>query len=105
MRQDLLDALKLREESVQFGGNTLIVREAASAADLGTEKGDPDIIYKLMIACIFEADGTTPALSMEDLPALKAGSRAKVGKLVDATLRVNGLDAEDNAGKSEANPA
>jgi hypothetical protein len=102
MRADILEAIKLREEPVKLAGSTLIVRELSSAADLGATKGDPDIFYRLMMACVFEEDGVTPAMTAEDIPALKAGSRKKLAPLVLAVQRVNGLDAEDDAKKSEA---
>jgi hypothetical protein len=104
MRADILEAIKPREEQVQFAGNTLLVRELASAAEIGAAEGDPDLFVKLMVACIFEADGTTPAMTAEDLPALKAAGRGRLAPLVLAVRRVNGMDLEGDAKKSETGP-
>lgn len=104
MHQDILEAIKVREEKITFAGHVLVVREASNAAEIG-QKGDADIVYRLMVACLFEEDGQTPALSEADITALKAGGRKRVGELVDAVLRVNGLNAEEEVKKPEAGPA
>lgn len=110
MRAEFLDLIKLREERITFGGRPLIVRELHSAAEVGTGKDDPDIFYRLMVCCIYEAEEVTPgvfqagpqALTVDDIPHLKAGSRKKLAPLIHAVQRVNGLDVEEEVKNSEA---
>lgn len=114
MLKEIQEALARRQETVEFHGRVLVVREVAEAAELGiTEKGDPDAFYKIVIGSVFignvvkEAEGEKPAvyeagepaLTLEDLPTLKEGSRRALRPLLAAVSRVNGLDAEAEAKK------
>jgi hypothetical protein len=99
MRSEIAEAIKPREEEILFAGHKLIVRELPSAADLSVEE---DAGYRLLVACTFEADGVTPAMTAEDIPALRAGSRKKLAPLVEAVHRVNGFDGAGDVKKSDA---
>jgi len=104
MRDDLLQAIKPREETVKLGELTLVLRELQTASDVSEFKDDGDRAYKLLVLCAFHEDGT-PAFSDDDIPALKAASKSKVGMLTGPLMRVNGFDIEENVKNSEADPS
>lgn len=103
MLPEIAEALKPREEVIEFAGRKLVARELASAAKLPQGGEDLDAGYRMMVACIYLEDGT-PALEEADLPALKAAGSKRIAPLMEAVMRVNGLDATGEAGKSEAGP-
>lgn len=101
MREELLAALAPREEKLELGGQRLVARELESAADVEAFKDGVDFTYKLIVRCTFGEDGER-AFSDEDIPALKKASNKKLGPLVKAVHRVNGLLVEDEVKNSEA---
>lgn len=103
MLQDLLEAIKPREERVELAGHVFLVRELSSAAEFAGVAGDPDIFFRLVVACTFDEAGAR-ALTSDDIPALREGSRKKLAPLLSAVQRVNGLDTEDEVKKSETGP-
>ena len=101
MLADLLEAIQPRQEQVVLGGHMLVVREMQSAADVGFMHDNEDLSYKLMVRCVFDEAGM-PAFDEADIPALKAGAKAKLLPLMEAVNRVNGFDAVAEAKNSVA---
>ena len=103
MRDDLLAAIKPREETVKLGKNVLTVRELETAADVAAFQDGGDMAYKLLVRCTFDAEGAS-AFTDDDIPAIKRGSKVRLAGLIAAVIRVNGFDAEDNVKNSAAVP-
>ncbi len=109
MLQEILDAIKCREETVDFLGRKVLVREINSAAPLGGTPEEEraleasgiaagDLVYwRVFVRAVLDAETQAPIFSLVNIPALEAGSRSKLLSLVRAVNRTNGLDAEDNA--------
>lgn len=104
MLKEIAEALKPREERVVLAGHTLVVREVANAAKFGDGAERDDIFYHLMVASVFTEDGK-PALTVEDIPTLKASGRGVMAALTMAVTRVNGMDFKGETEKSEAGPS
>lgn len=104
MIRELLEHLQRREERVEIGGVTLVVRELESAADVASlrVKDATERNHRLIVLCTFDAEGKTRVFSDEDVPALMAGSKVKLNPLIDAVARVNGFDEEANRKNSPA---
>ena len=103
MRRELSEAIKPREERIEFGGLTLIVRELATSADVTAFQDNADMTYKLVVRSTFDEAGE-PAFSDEDIPALKAGAKFALLPLITAVTRVNGFALEKNVKNSAAAP-
>lgn len=101
MLKEIAEALKPREEVVTIGGVKLLVREMPAATDL--TKGDDNSFFNIMVLSIFTEDGQ-PAMTAEDIPALKLAGLNTMSTLMSAVQRVNGLDVKGETGKSEAGP-
>lgn len=104
MLQDIYDALKVREEKIQFAGREIVVRELDGAADVAAFEDDTDLKWKLLVRCAFDLDGKA-LFTDSDIHDLKAASRIKLRSLVEAVNRVNGFAVEDEAKNSAAAPA
>lgn len=104
MLDDILSAIKPREEKVELGGHTLTVRGLASAADVTAMQDNADLTYKLVVRCVFDAEGR-PVFTDAHIPSLKGGAKAKLAPLIAAVCRVNGFDVEGDAKNSGAAPA
>lgn len=104
MKPEDQEFLAGREERVKLGSRTVIVRELTSAIDLPLLAGDADASYRLLVRSVFE-EGGEPTFTDADIPALKAASRRRVSRLLDATVRVNGLDVEEEEKNSVAAPS
>jgi hypothetical protein len=102
--QDILDAIKPREERVTLGGHVLVVREIAIAADVAFMQDNADLTYKLVVRCVFDEAGE-PAFDESDIPGLKKAGKTKLLPLIEAVNRVNGFDIEHEAKNSSAAPA
>lgn len=98
---DLLQLLQAREERVTLEGVTLLVREVPAAADTAAFLQEGDFIFKLLVASTFNEAGAA-AFTYEQVPALKNASKLKLRPLLEAVLRVNGLDAEVEVKNSAA---
>ena len=122
MLKDLEELLRAREQTVDLGPHKLVVRECASAADLvgdATQFDKETVSWRLLIACTFEAklakeaegdnpavyEAGEPAFTADDIPALKASSKWKLGPLIAAVNKVNGFDVAAEAKNSVAAPA
>ena len=101
MLSDLVDFLKQREERIKLGGRALVVRELSSAGDTEPMRDGVDVAWKVLVRCTFLESGES-AFSDEDIPALKASSASKLGVLINAVNRVNGLNVEEEVKNSEA---
>ena len=98
-----LEGFKRRSASVESGGKTFVVRELPTAADVVNMRDDPDHSLRVLVACVFEADGVTPAFSVEDIPDIKKETGLhSMMKLVTAVHSVNGLNLEAEVKNSEA---
>ena len=104
MLEALKNALAPMEEKVSIGGVELVVREMPHAADVVALEDQTDLGYKILVRCVFDADGA-PVFSDEDIPALKAAGKLKLAPLMKACNKVNGLLVEEAAKNSEAAPA
>ena len=113
MLEDLLEAIRPREERVKLGGRVLVVKELATAADVASMRDNKDLDYKLVVRCVFlgepgaEPDSWVagpPAFAEDDIPALKAGAKTKLVPLLEAVNRVNGFDIEAEEKNSAAVP-
>lgn len=98
--EELLKALAAREETVVLAGRTLVVREMDVAADVTAFQDQADTVFKLITRCVFDADGK-PVFQDSDIPALKKSASRKLMPVVEAVMRVNGMDAADNEKKSD----
>jgi hypothetical protein len=103
MLKELAEFITPREEKIKIGDQTLVVRELSTAADTASMLDQTDINYKFLVRCVFLETGE-PAFDEADIPALKAGSRAKLSPLFVAVNRVNGFDIEAEAKNSSAAP-
>lgn len=103
----MLEALKValapREEKVELGGVALTVREMPSAASVEAMRDNKDLGYKLLVRCVFDAEGKL-AFDDADIEALKMSAKMKLAPLLAAVNRVNGLAVEDEAKNSDAGP-
>lgn len=104
MIEELIAALKAREEVVELGGHKLTVRELETAADVAAFQDNNDLQLKLVVRCVFDAEGR-PVFTDEDIPALRGTSKTRFAPLLAAVNRVNGFDVEDGAKNSAAAPA
>lgn len=87
MKQELLDALKCREEKIEIAGRTVIVRELAAGDATESLIDNPDAAYKLLTLCVFDEAGNR-IFSDDDIPALKATSRGYVKALMGVVNRI-----------------
>lgn len=101
MHDDILAAIRPREEPVTVGGLKLVVREMAHAADVASFDDNADLTYKLVVRCVFDEAGA-PVFTDDDIPALKAAAKVRLAELVAAVTRVNGFDLAGNAKNSGA---
>ena len=103
MKEDIFAALAPREERLELGGHTLIVREIASAADVVVFQDNADMTYKLIVRCVFDEAGEA-VFTDGDIARLKSGAKAKLLPLIQAVSRVNGYAIEENLKNSAAAP-
>jgi hypothetical protein len=113
MLQAIEQALKVREESVEFLGRNYLVREINATEQLGFEKDELDELRKatgglsdaqllgwsIFIHSVRDAETGELAFTANEIPMLARGSRSKLAGILSAANRVNGLDGEDNAKK------
>lgn len=100
-----LELFKRREEVVSFGSKNLLVRELATAVDLADMRDKPDYNLRMIVLCVFEEDGVTPAFAIEDLPDMKTHTALfRLADLVKVVSRVNGADQDAVIKNSEAVP-
>lgn len=104
MLAELIAALAPREERITLAGHALVVRELAVAADVSAMQDNVDLTWKLVVRCVFDEAGAA-VFTDADIPALKAGSKARLQPLINAVVRVNGMDIEAEAKNSPAAPA
>jgi hypothetical protein len=104
MLEDIRAAIAPREERLELGGKTLVVKELACAADVAAFSEPEDMVYKLLVRCAFDESGAL-VFTDADIPMLKAGARRAMLPLIEAVNRVNGFDLEANVKNSEAAPA
>lgn len=104
MRKEDHDFLAAREETMQWNGREITVREMGTAADLLLFREQGDFKLKFAIRCCFEKDGK-PVYDDADLPFLKAAPYTKMKPLLDVVDRVMGFNVEDEGKKSSASPS
>ena len=110
MLKEISEYLKPRQEEFSFCGLKLICRELHCAAEplikaktqeeFDAALKDTDLL--VAIGSVFHAEGDKaglPLFTLEDLPELKAASRARFQPILEVVRRVNGQDAEANAKK------
>lgn len=102
-KQAILAALAPQEERLELWGHTLVIRELASAADVVRVEDDDNLTYHFIVRCTFDEAGE-PLFTDDDIPQLKACSKAKLLPIIEAVSRVNGLWVNGNAKNSEAAP-
>ena len=73
----------LRQISVDEAAAIRAAAKGATGAEFG---------LRLVVATLAQEDGT-PMLTLDDLPALRSAADAKMGKLVERVLEVNGYKA------------
>lgn len=91
MRDELLNFLARREETITVGGVPLIVREIGESTDTTQFRDGVDSLYKFIVLCVFTADGE-PAFSDADIPRLKNAGKVRLREIAAAVGRVNGWD-------------
>jgi hypothetical protein len=101
MLTELFEFLKAREERITIGGQTLVIKEMTGNADRKPLTDGVDVDWKILVRCVFKEDGGQ-LFSDADIPKLKDSGTTKVGPLLKAVYRVNGLDVEAEAKNSEA---
>ena len=104
MRDDILSALEARQESVEFAGKQVTVRELDCVADLPSADNGLEFSLRLIVACVVDAQGA-PVFTDEDLPRLRKSARKRIKPLIDAVMRVNGFSLESETKNSGAAPA
>ena len=87
-REKALAALTPREDKIELGGVTFVLREIDSAADLAALRDGEDTAWKILVRSCFGESGE-PLFTDADIPALKRGALARNRKLVEAAQRVN----------------
>jgi hypothetical protein len=105
MIKDILEALKCRDEEAELLGRKVLVRELNASATFGNiprEQLEADQWWLMLVRCVFDKETGLPIFQDDDIPELKLGSRNKLGPVLAAFNRVNGLDVEDNEKKSTA---
>lgn len=101
MIPDILEFLAPREEKIQFGGRTLVIKEMTSNTETESLRDKVDVSWKILVLCVFREDGTA-LFTNDDIPRLKASSTSKIAPLINAVNRVNGFNVEDEAKNSDA---
>lgn len=104
MLAELAAALQAREETIEFAGQKLLVRELETAADVAAFQQAEDLQLKLVVRCVFDLQGA-PVFTDEDIPELRRTSKKRFAPLLAAVNRVNGFDVDDSTKNSEAAPA
>jgi hypothetical protein len=101
----LLAALAPREEIVELAGHRVRVRELASAAQSERLQDPGDAFYAALVLCCFDPETGERLFDEADIPTLKGSARKGMKPLVDAVIRVNGLDEALEEKNSGAGPA
>jgi hypothetical protein len=104
MIDELLEYLKPRVETLEFGGKTLTIRQLGNGAETLALKDGVDAIEKFVVRCTFAADGK-PVFTDAHIPALKQAPTEKLAPLLMAVIRVNGLDGKAEEKNSDAAPS
>lgn len=94
-----------KSETVEISGRKFVVRQVRRASELVELKDGEDGNYRMLVRCLFDEAGV-PVFTDEDIPALREeASDINFIPLIQAIVRVNGLDVEDRAKNSEAAPS
>jgi hypothetical protein len=114
MLQAIQEALKCREERVEFLGKQYLVREVNAASSLEIEEelekqakaagsNDQELHYwALFTRSILDAETGLQAFTDADIAVLRHASRVKLAAFTRAVNNVNGLNDADNAKNSKA---
>lgn len=108
MLKDILDAIRTREEEIEFLGKVYVVRELSASATLGGgsvpegEDAETFAWWRMFVRSVFDKETGQQVFQDDDIAELMKGSRFKLAKLLQACNRVNGLDEVDNAKNSSA---
>lgn len=111
---DIFTAIQCRVESLTWQGVELVVREVDASASLiqeheaeklakdGGALPEDELYWRILVRSVFVKETNKPLFEDADIAELRKASRNKLGPLVGAVDRVNGLRGDDNAKNSPA---
>lgn len=110
---DIFEAIRCREEELDWLGRALVIRELDASSSLveeqeldelrrGKEVPDDETYWRIFARSVTVKETGARLFEDEDIPKLRQASRFKLQPLTSAVARVNGLSGEDNAKNSSA---
>lgn len=88
---EALDGLKPASEEVTIAGRKYFVTELEYASDISNFRNETDGTMHLLVQSVRDESGNL-LWSVDDIPKLRKSSRKRIGELINAAMRVNGLD-------------